>query len=300
MYDLLKMTRPVNGLMTIIGVLIGVLLTAGISGIKTIHFLFAVIAVFLINSAGNVFNDYIDVEADKINKPTRPIPAGKVKRNTAFAFSIILFILGNIFAFMINGLCALIAFINSILLIFYSTHLQHKILIGNLTIAYLVGSVFLFGGSVFLDFEKIWSILILSFLAMSATLAREIVKDLEDIEGDKKSFLKKLTSKIITPIAERFEITTEGVKLRYSERVMIILAVACIFLAVIFSIFPYYYRIMSINYLFVILLSDLIFISSAISLVREPKREKGYGRISRRLKLAMFIALIAFIVGVFI
>jgi geranylgeranylglycerol-phosphate geranylgeranyltransferase len=300
MLELFGMTRPLNGLMTILGVFVGVLLSVGLTGIKTINFLLAIATVFLINSAGNVFNDYMDVEADKINRPERAIPSGKVKRKTALAFSIILFILGNMCALLINGFCATIALINSILLILYSISLQHKILIGNLTIGYLVGSVFLFGGAVFFSIEKIWIVIILSGLAMLATIAREIVKDLEDIEGDKKSFLKKISSKIITPIAERFDITNEGVKLKYKERTMIVIAIACIILAVTLSFLPYYYGIMGLGYIILVLIADIFFLSSAISLGREPRRKKGYARISKRLKVGMFISLFAFILGAFV
>jgi len=300
MLELFGMTRPLNGLMTILGVFVGVLLSVGLTGIKTINFLLAIATVFLINSAGNVFNDYMDVEADKINRPERAIPSGKVKRKTALAFSIILFILGNMCALLINGFCATIALINSILLILYSISLQHKILIGNLTIGYLVGSVLLFGGAVFFSIEKIWIVIILSGLAMLATVAREIVKDLEDIEGDKKSFLKKISSKIITPIAERFDITNEGVKLKYKERTMIVIAIACIILAVTLSFLPYYYGIMGLGYIILVLIADIFFLSSAISLGREPRRKKGYARISKRLKVGMFISLFAFILGAFV
>jgi geranylgeranylglycerol-phosphate geranylgeranyltransferase len=300
MLELFGMTRPLNGLMTILGVFVGVLLSVGLTGIKTINFLLAIATVFLINSAGNVFNDYMDVEADKINRPERAIPSGKVKRKTALAFSIILFILGNMCALLINGFCATIALINSILLILYSISLQHKILIGNLTIGYLVGSVLLFGGAVFFSIEKIWIVIILSGLAMLATVAREIVKDLEDIEGDKKSFLKKISSKIITPIAERFDITNEGVKLKYKERTMIVIAIACIILAVTLSFLPYYYGIMGLGYIILVLIADIFFLSSAISLGREPRRKKDYARISKRLKVGMFISLFAFILGAFL
>jgi geranylgeranylglycerol-phosphate geranylgeranyltransferase len=300
MLELFGMTRPLNGVMTIIGVFIGALVSAGPAGLEAATLLLAFAAVFLINSAGNVFNDCMDIEADRVNRPERPIPSGKVPKRTALAFSGALFVLGNLCALMINGLCLTIALVNSLLLVAYSISLQHKILLGNVTIAYLVGSIFLFGGAVFLDFLKIWTVVMLSGLAMLANIAREIVKDLEDIEGDKKGFLKKLASKTTTRIAERFGIATGGVKLKYKERMMIIIAIACIALAVVFSALPYYYGIMKLSYLVIVVLADALFISAAISLGREQKRKKGYSRISRRLKIAMLIALIAFIVGAII
>ena len=302
MLELLGMVRPLNGLMGVIGVLVGGLIAVGGSfqNLNTLPLFFGLLAVFLINSAGNVFNDYVDVEADKVNRPGSPIPSGKVSRRSALVFSVILFVLGNFFAMLINGLCFTIALINTFLLITYSAVLQHKIFLGNLTIGYLVGSIFLFGGAVFLE---IGLVLILTVLAMLTTLSREIVKDLEDMEGDRKSFLKKLASgvsKATAPIAERFGVTTAGVRMKYRERTMVVLAIAFLVLAIIFSVLPYYYGILKISYLAVVVVADFVFLWCIYLLGREKRKKRGYARISRRLKFGMFIALIAFILGVLI
>ena len=301
MLEMLEMMRPLNGIMGMVGVLAGGVIALGsLSAVLTAPFLFALAAVFLITGAGNVFNDYVDIEADRINRPERPIPSGKVRRNSALVFSIVLFLTGNFFALMINGLCFTIALLNSVLLILYSVSLQHKILLGNLTIGYLVGSIFLFGGAVFL---KVNLVLILAALAMLTTITREIVKDLEDMEGDRKSFLKKLTSGfsgIASSIAERFGLTTEGVRMKYREKTMVMLAVFCLMLAVVMSFLPFYYGILGAGYLLVVAVADIIFISCAYSLWKEGRKRKGYSRVSRRLKLGMFIALIAFIAGALI
>lgn len=292
--ELFWMTRPFNGLMAVMGVLIGGLVAVGLPGLHTMPFALALIAAFLVNSAGNVINDYFDIEADRVNRPERPIPAGKVSRGMALAFAFALFIAGNLCALMINGLCFTIAVANTILLILYSYSLQHKILIGNIVIGYLVGSVFLFGGAVFLQIRLV---LILAALAMLANITREIVKDLEDIEGDKKHFLKKITIKATKLIAERFGLSSEGVVMKYRERTMIIIAIAMLMLAVVLSWLPYYYGIMKLSYFLVMIPADIVFVSCIYSLSREEKRRKGYRRISSRLKKGMLIALLAFIAG---
>jgi len=295
MLELFGMMRILNCAMSSLGVFIGALIAIGFSGVFALPLLFALAAVFTITAGGNVLNDYLDYEADKINRPDRPIPSGKVPRTSALAFSLILFVTGNFLAFMINGLCFTIAMVNTALLIIYSVSFQHKVLIGNFTVGYLVGSVFLFGAAVFLTIK---SALILTVLAMLANAAREIVKDLDDMEGDKAGFLKKIISKTVTPVAERFGITSEGVRMKYTERGMIIIAIACIMLAILFSILPYYYGMMKTGYLAVVLIADAVFASCMYSLSREAKRKKGYRRISKRLKIGMLIAMIAFIVGI--
>ena len=68
MIDLIEMMRPLNCVMACIGVLVGGLIVTG-SNIQVLFstpFILAVISVFLITGAGNMFNDYVDVEADKI------------------------------------------------------------------------------------------------------------------------------------------------------------------------------------------------------------------------------------------
>ncbi|MCK5023804.1 MAG: UbiA family prenyltransferase [Candidatus Aenigmarchaeota archaeon] len=301
MLELLGMMRPLNGIMALLGVLIGGIIAVGgnISALYSFPLLLALVAVFLINGAGNVFNDYADLDADKVNRPNRPMPSGEVSERTALIFTLILFAAGNLCALMINMLCFTIALANTFVLVMYSISLQHKVLLGNISIGYLVGSVFLFGGAAFAEIKVV---LILMVLAMLSTITREIVKDLEDMEGDRKSFMKKLATKVSTvaaPIAERFGITTDGVKIKYKERSMVTLAVICLLIAVVMSILPFYYGILKTGYLAVVILADIIFVSCIYSLVAGEGKKKTYASVSKRLKMAMFVALISFIVGIF-
>ncbi|NIO22809.1 MAG: digeranylgeranylglyceryl phosphate synthase [Candidatus Aenigmarchaeota archaeon] len=301
MFELIDMMRPLNCLMGGFAAFIGGLLVVGSNvGGFYLPLLYAFFAVLVITGAGNVFNDYVDVEADKVNRPKRPIPAGKVSRRSSLAFSIILFLLGITAAGFINWIAFFIAVINSLVLIGYSFVLQHKLLLGNVSIGYLVGSTFLFGGASIGNIPLLVIPLILMMLAMLATIAREIVKDLEDMEGDRKSFLKRITMKVTESIGERFGLTKGGVRLKYGERTMIVIAVACLMLAIVFSYLPYYYGLMGVGYALIVGLADIVFLSSIYSLGRERKKRRGYRRISKRLKVGMFIALVAFIAGVFI
>ena len=88
--------------------------------------------------------------------------------------------------------------------------------------------------------------------------------------------------------------------MKYREKTMVMLAVFCLMLAVAMSFLPFYYGILGAGYLLVVAVADIIFISCAYSLWKEGRKRKGYSRVSRRLKLGMFIALIAFIAGALI
>ncbi len=293
----LDMMRPANCFMAVISVLIGFFLMTGASySFFSLSLLFAVIAVFMITGAGNVINDYYDIESDKINRPDRPLPSGKVGLNRARLFAYGLFVAGIILSF-INFFMFVIAFINSIILILYSRNFQNKILIGNIAIGYLAGSTFLYGGAAAGKPELLATVIILGILAGLATIAREIVKDLEDMEGDKKSFLKRITKKV-GELAERFKLKDGGVKLKFSENLAIGLSLICMLLAIVFSILPYVWGLLGIGYPIVLTLCIALFLWTSYDLVFKARKSKDYARISKEIKIAMFLGFLAFIAGI--
>lgn len=232
------------------------------------------LAVFVIAGAGNTINDYFDVRIDSINRPERPIPSGRVKLKEALYFSYILFALGTLLAFLINPICGFIALFNSLLLIFYAKTLKSTPLLGNLSIGYLTGSSFLFGASVF-GFEGLKALFVLFLLAALAITAREIVKDIEDMEGDKME-------------------GADTLPLRIGAKKASYLAVFIGFLAVLFSPLPYLTSILGLHYLYLVLLADLGFLAAIYQLLVRNDPTKS----SKMFKIAMFFALIAFVAGV--
>jgi len=296
-----KLMRPLNCLMAAVSVFIGGLIVSPVLGIFAAERIWvAMVAAFLISGAGNAINDYVDVEADKINKPKRPVPSGRVSRNSALTFSVLLFIIGIFLAGIINYVTFGIAVINSMLLIVYSTHLQNKMLLGNVTVSYLVASGFLFGGAAL---NNLLLPLLLALLAGLSNMAREIVKDLEDIEGDKKSFLKRIAKKAIKAvapsIAERFGFDGKSAKLKYSARALSMLAIVFLLLAIIISPLPYLWGMLGISYLAVLAAADLVFLAAAV-LAAKASASRHYHRSSKMIKLGMFLGLVAFIVGALI
>jgi geranylgeranylglycerol-phosphate geranylgeranyltransferase len=259
--------------------------------------LLAAVIAFMITGAGNVINDYIDVESDRVNRPKRPIPSGKVSKDAAFAFAVALFMAGMILSLFISLPVFLLAVVNSVLLILYSMTLQDKLLLGNVTIGYLVGSVFLFGGLAANNPGMLLSPVTLFMLAMLSTISREIVKDLEDVEGDKLGFLKRITQNVRKKIADRFRLGKQGVELRLGNDSMTVMAMTLLGIAVVLSFIPYYYGMFSAWYLFVILISDAVFLH-CIYLLGRRNKSRYYAKISRRMKFGMLIAMLAFIAGV--
>lgn len=283
-----ELIRPLNCLMAGGAVLAGSFLVT-----KSVTFpaLIAIAAAFLITGAGNAINDFFDVESDRINRPKRPIASGSLSRRSAILFTLALFGTGIVLAASINWLCFLIATVNSILLVVYSFNLQNKVLVGNMAVSYLVGSSFLFGGAAA---GNIVLPLILMLLASLATFAREVVKDLEDIEGDRKAFIKRISKKMKDTFADRFRVSPWGIKLRYKTVYAVLIASFSLWMAALISSLPYVWGILGFSYLVLLVPTDALLILASLVVIRR----RNYALSSRLIKIGMLVGLLAFFSGV--
>lgn len=266
----LEILRPGNAIMAVIAIF----LMAVISGKFTLEALMAAVVVFVVTGAGNSINDYFDHKIDAINKPKRPIPSGRISLKTALIYSISLFALGIILAFLINILLGIIALLSSILMIYYARDLKTKCLIGNLSISFLTGLCFVFGG---IAVNQIAVSIYLGFFAFLMTMAREIVKDMEDVEGD------KLEGAATLPIIHGMGTSST-------------LAAFFMILASLGSPLLYFVGIFSIFYLPVLFVAIIIFLYCAISILKDQSTGNA-AKVSKRIKLGMAITFVAFAVG---
>ncbi len=175
--------RPMNAIVAGLAAVIGYFIATS-TIIPAVVLL--VIIVFLVTAAGNVINDYYDCEIDAINRPGRPIPSGKVRKETAFHFAAVLFISGIVVSLFTNPLCAGIAVFNSAVLVLYASRLKKSFMLGNIAVSYLSASIFLFGGALSGP-EGLLRLAPLSLITFLAMMSRELLKDAEDVEGDKAS-----------------------------------------------------------------------------------------------------------------
>ena len=148
----------------------------------------SVIVIICYNGAANAFNDYIDHEIDKVNRPFRPISLGFVNRRTALFLSVILFCIGSITALELNKTAQIISIYYAMpLMIIYSWFLKGIPLIGNMTISTILGMTFLGSGAAF---DSIDLMIVPAALAFGLTMVREVVKDVADMEGDRLAGLR--------------------------------------------------------------------------------------------------------------
>ena len=279
-----QLMRPLNSAMSAVAVFAGALVAAGppvlSSGGLTAVAVAAGVA-FLYTAGGNTLNDYRDRRTDRINHPRRPIPSRRISAESARKFSIALFSAGMMGALFIgyprpNALCILLALLNCLLLVGYEMRLKSWGFPGNLTVSWLTASLFLFGGaatqagvpqSVFPP-----PVLALALLAFLASVGREIIKGIEDVEGDRD----RLTLPRVLGTRRSGHVAS----------LWILLAVGFSGIPVFpLGIFrPQYYLPM-------VALADGMFIYSVLVLFRNP------GRASQAAKLAMLLALAAFLAG---
>lgn len=264
------MIRPLNCFMAGIAVAIGCLVGAGSE--ITLHgaqVVLAFVICFVVTAGGNAINDFYDAKIDAVNKPHRPIPSGRISPRSAFAFAIGLFVIGIALSYFINPICFFIAAANSLLLIGYAYKLKRTALWSNTSIGYLTGSTFLFGGAAV---NEIAVTFVLFLLAMLATIGREIVKDVEDVKGDKKEGL------ITLPISV-------GAKKSAT------IASAFVIMAVILSPLPIVLSNFGMSYLTIVTLADVILLLGITAIEKYPAKSSSF------LKGGMIVALLAFIVG---
>jgi geranylgeranylglycerol-phosphate geranylgeranyltransferase len=268
-----QLGRPFTSFLGSLGVL-----AAGVAatGIQVYHFigpmLQAMLLVFVFTMGANALNDYVDRDIDITNHPERPIPSMKVKPKSALFFSEILFFFSALISVVLStiagvGVFALFlgAFIFQVLYEYRAKRIKY---LGNYLIALLTVMAFLLGGVVV---NSIFVPAIFASTAFLAILAREIIKDVEDLEGD---INRKSLPKII------------GI------RQANVLACFLLITAIIISIIAYYpLKLLGTSYLFLITFTDAFF------LICIPIIFKNSNRARRILKVAMFLALLSFVLG---
>ncbi len=157
-----------------------------------------------IAAAGYIINDYFDMHIDAINKPGKVVVDRMLRRRWAIAWHLVLSFIGIIlslyFGWRTRNVIVPAGNIACVLLLwFYSTTFKKKLLVGNIIISGLTAWVILviyFGwssainrpgyGAAVYDSERSFfkmSVLYAGF-AFIVSLVREVIKDLEDMEGD--------------------------------------------------------------------------------------------------------------------
>lgn len=269
-----KIIRPLNVFIAFASIFVAGLIASPVTpGYASI--ILASLVGALATSAANIINDYFDIEIDKINRPNRPLPSGQLSIKQALALYTVFTIAAVVIAYFINIPSLLLTIVFTILLFFYSYKLKGLPLLGNVVIALSTGAALILGGTAVNNWR---AAVVPAVFAFMVNLIREIVKDIEDLRGDRANNIVTLPQKYGIGAA---------------KLLVIIFTIALI----IFTIQPYLTDLYSLEYLIVISIVDLIFFYFLRELNNElsPKRLR---KLSLMLKVNMIIGLAAIYIGV--
>ncbi len=271
----LTIVRPFNLLITTFAVFIGALLTGNITPLWKIFL--AMLSAASICAGGNVLNDYFDVQIDRINKPDRPIPSGKIKRKSALLFSIILMVIGTVISFFISLQALLIASSAVILLLTYNANLKKKAgIVGNITVSFTAALSVIYGG---IAVGRIEGTLFPSLFAFLFHLGREIIKDIEDTSGDRV-------------------VKSCSIPARFSPEKSYYIGFIPLFLLIAITPLPYVFEIYNLFYLLVVIpLVDILLLFSFF-FFRKKLNSENLHKLSNIIKLGMVFGLISLITGI--
>ena len=187
--DLIRLTRPHNGLIGAASVLIGSFLATG--SVKGEAVTAAAMAFFMCSGA-YVLNDLYDVEADRINASSRPLAAGRVRRGTAVTLILVLWTLAAGFS-LLSGWESDVFLVGWVVgLWLYSRSLKRHGWVGHVVVSAVASSGFVLGAMVageagpgFVPFA----------VAFCFHLPREVAKGIADLRGDRTAGFATLAVK---------------------------------------------------------------------------------------------------------
>lgn len=211
----------INNLLIIVLTLIGVWFGSSHSLLLNsnfISYLLMILFTILIAGAGNAINDYFDIKADRINRPNRQVIEKTIKKRWAiiihWGFNLIALIISVYLSIHLHSwFYVFIHLFATTLLWVYSIFLKRVYFISNLSISFLVALVPVLGYKTMLDLDLIIvdmrfpMLLILG--AFVTNLTREIIKDIQDMEGDQIRHVKSIAIVSGKKIARRWAIATQ-------------------------------------------------------------------------------------------
>ena len=263
-----------------------------------LQFTLLVLATVLIAAAGNIINDIFDIETDLVNKPEKVIVNKTLSEKKALNLFIALNILGVGLGFYLSNAIgksgfAVIFVLISALLYIYTSYLKQTLLLGNILVSALVGlsilivpvfdlipSITSSNREPYLDIFKI--AFTYAVFAFMINLLREIIKDIEDVNGDYKAQMKTL------PILIGRDRTT-----------MIVFALSFIpLLAVInYIISQLYSNRLAVIYFLIFIVGPMLYFTIKIF---SAEQKKDYQHLSNVLKVIMLFGVLSLLLYPFV
>ncbi|MCK0178338.1 geranylgeranylglycerol-phosphate geranylgeranyltransferase [Flavobacteriaceae bacterium S0862] len=266
--------------------------------LDNLQFTLLVLATVLIAAAGNIINDIFDIETDLVNKPEKVIVNKTLSEKKALNLFIALNILGVGLGFYLSNAIgrsgfAVIFVLISALLYIYTSYLKQTLLLGNILVSALVGlsilivpvfdlipSITSSKRELYIDIFKI--AFTYAVFAFMINLLREIIKDIEDVNGDYKAQMKTL------PILIGRDRTT-----------MIVFAFSFIpLLAVVnYIVSQLYNNMLAVIYFLIFVVGPMLYFTIKVF---SAEQKKDYQHLSNVLKVIMLFGVLSLLLYPFV
>ncbi len=235
----------------------------------------AAASAMLVSAGGNGLNDFFDLEADRVNRPHRPLPRGLLSPAAAAGISAVSLVSGAALGWLVSTANGLVAAAVAAALCAYAIWGKRLSIVGNLIVAAACGAAFVYGG---LAAGSLRMSLIPACFAFLMHLSREILKDVEDREGD-------LAAGAMTTV------------IAFGERRALELAAASLGLLILLTPAPFIIGAYGWRYLVAVVLGvDLMLAVIIYWLLKGPERER-ITQISYFLKIDMLVGIMAICLG---
>ena len=183
-----QLVRLGNTLVSFVGTVVGGVAARG-AGVELpaslwILLVLAASSTAFVTAGGNVVNDLLDRDSDRVNHPDRPLVTGAISPGVARWTATGLLVAAVVVAvpvILVRPLVGVFLAAALVALLSYEFRFKSAGFGGNLLVAFLTGLVFLYGGAAA---GMPVAVLPFGFMAFFATLSREVIKDMEDLTGD--------------------------------------------------------------------------------------------------------------------
>ncbi len=290
-----ELMRLGHGVMLFIAILIGSLISQKTLfdnlNLPLLNIILTFFTALFLEASTFALNDYYDLEIDRINKRTdRPLVRGDLSPKTALNIFYLLFPLGLLCSYFVNMTCFFIALITALISVLYDVKMKKIKLIGNFYIAYIMAIPFVFGG-VTVHVKNAFSlgginpvIYVIALIAFLAGAGREIMKDVMDFEGDKRQGVKSFPQYI-------------GIRASNGiAAIFYLCAITLSFLPFFLTGFGVYYQ--NVTYFILVFITDTMLLSTCLQLFFKKQPNMKFHR--KYTLIAIFIGLLAFLVGAFV
>ena len=274
---MLDLIRPVNCAMLGFVVVVGAFVSKPPT-VPELQLALGFFTGFFLCAYAMAVNDVYDLQVDRVNRPDRPIPSGRITAVQASRLSLVMLVVGLACSLLsLDPLAVVIALVYAFISWFYNSRAKRMGLPGNLIVASSLAIPFIYGGAVSGGSVEGSLLLMMALTAFFSGVGREVVKSMADVEGDAKRHVNSLAR-------------TRGLGFASGVGALLFL------LAVLTSWVPLFTGLANPLYSYGVIIPDVIFVYLAVAIVVRHDPRSAY-RVKRIALAGMTAGLLVFIGG---